>query len=147
MGYECSNRDVDQKPNSSAPVAELGPSGDMTTIEPVEAREPFFDGWETGTCCYTYRCRSCGTEVTIGFSEINDAAWGWREKTEGRLRSTLAAHFRIDLGDTYIGNGMDAVVVSPCPKCAHTTCVYFWVNEYRHSCYQVSLRGLSSYDA
>jgi len=118
----------------------------MTTIEPVKMRKPFFDGWETDKVRYAFSCYSCGTEATIGFKNILEAAWGWKEKTELQLRSSVASHFGIDLGNKFIGDGMDAVVISQCSKCSRRTFVYFWFHEYRHSCYQISLRGLSSND-
>ncbi|HET9710486.1 MAG TPA: hypothetical protein VFP64_01345, partial [Pyrinomonadaceae bacterium] len=35
----------------------------------------------------------------------------------------IARHFGIDLTNTYIGDGMDAVVASRCSECARTTYV------------------------
>lgn len=114
----------------------------MNTIEPVRTREPFFDGLETGMVHQSYSCPSCGSDVKIGFTDIHHAAWNWRDETEHRLRASLAAHFGIDLTNMYIGDGMDAVVAAQCPRCARTMYVYFWFHEYRHSCYQISLRGV-----
>lgn len=113
----------------------------MTIIEPVKTRKPFFDGWETDQVCYVHACHRCAAKAKIGFREIHAAAWGWRENTEEQLRSSLASHFGIDLSSKYIGNGMDAVVLSQCQKCSDTNFIYFWFHEYRHSCFEISLRG------
>ena len=118
----------------------------MTTIQPVKTRKPFFDGWETDKVHYTFSCYSCGTDATIGFKDMLHAAWGWKENTEPELRASLATHFGIDLTNKYIGEGMNAVVISQCSKCSRRTFIYFWFHEYRNSCYQISLRGLSSDD-
>jgi hypothetical protein len=118
----------------------------MTTLEPIKAREPFFDGWETDKVTHTFSCHACGAEVSVGFGDMHHAAWGWRERTEPQLRSSLATHFGIDLTNKYIGDGMDAVVVAHCPKCGGKTYLYFWFHEYRHSCYQISLRGAAADD-
>jgi hypothetical protein len=116
----------------------------MRTIEPVREREPFFDSWETKKFHYAFSCSSCGTEAAIEFDEILESAWGWKENTEQHLKWAIASHFGIDLTNKYIDLGMDAVVVWQCAKCSHKTFVYFWFHEYRNSCYQISLRGLSS---
>jgi hypothetical protein len=115
----------------------------MKTIEPFRLREPFFDGWKTDKVRYPFSCPSCDKGKDIRFAEICEAAWGWRERTEVRLRSSIASHFGIDLTSRYIGDGMDAVIASKCVRCNQVTYVYFWFHEYRNSCYEISLRGIA----
>lgn len=113
----------------------------MKIVDPVKTREPFFDGWETEKVKHRFACASCGARECINFKPILDAAWGWKERTESPIKIKLAELFSIDLKNKYIGNGMDAVVTTKCSHCEEITYTYFWFNEYRHSCYQITYLG------
>ncbi|MFO8009652.1 MAG: hypothetical protein R6U89_02455 [Dehalococcoidia bacterium] len=115
----------------------------MKIIEQVKEREPFFDGWETEKVGFTFRCDHCRTSCIISFKEILDAAWGWKESMAVDQKKAVALAFGIDLDNRNIGNGMNAVVTKVCANCKKTFYVFFWFHEYRHSCYQISLRGLA----
>lgn len=113
----------------------------MKLLEPVKTRKPFFDGWETDKVKFTFTCSSCGTNASIDFKNILDAAWSWKDKTEAPIKNELAELFGIALTNKSIGNGMDAVVSSKCLNCRQITYTYFWFHEYRNSCYKIALRG------
>jgi len=113
----------------------------MKLIQPLKERPPFFDGWKTKKATYKFECPHCGSEEKIEFKEMTEAAWRWEERATENKRRELAEVFKIDLSDRYIGQGMTSVVESICSKCANPTYTYFWFNEYRNSCYAISLRA------
>ena len=116
----------------------------MKLITPSQVRRPFFDGWETDRATYRFPCDSCGSDIAVTFTEMLQAAWGWKDKTAEPERTTLAAIFHIDLARRSIADGMDAVVRSSCPNCGAVYFSHFWFHEYRHSAYQISLRAIAS---
>jgi sarcosine oxidase delta subunit len=113
----------------------------MKLIQPLKERPSFFDGWETEKATYTFECPHCGSEEKIEFKEMLEAAWGWQERATEKKRKELAEVFKINLSDRNIGHGMKSVVESICSKCARPTYTFFWFQEYRHSCYDISLRA------
>lgn len=113
----------------------------MKIVEPVSVRDPFFDGWDTQNVKHSFDCSSCGAMGNVDFKHILSAAWNWREKTEVAVKLKLSSLFDIELENKFIGNGMDAVVATKCLNCGNITYTYFWLHEYRHSCYQISFRG------
>jgi hypothetical protein len=115
----------------------------MKIVEPVQERHAFFNGWETEGAFYDHVCNQCHTKNRIVFKDILDAAWGWREKTNPKHRKMIADIFKIDLANRSIGSGMDAIVTKKCNECDATYYVFFWFYEYRHSCYDISLRGIA----
>jgi hypothetical protein len=113
----------------------------MKLVQPIQERESFFNGWETDNACYRFDCPHCSSKLNIKFKQMLDAAWGWQERTPGQTRNALASIFKIDLSDRNIGSGMKAVVETECPNCRRPTFTFFWFHEYRHSCYDISLRA------
>ncbi len=118
----------------------------MKITKPLKERESFFNGWETDKATYKFDCSNCGCEEAITFKQILDAAWGWQERTPEEKRNALAKVFEIDLSDSNISSGMKAVVETECAKCKQATFTYFWFNEYRHSCYDISFRASAIQD-
>ena len=115
----------------------------MKLVEPLLDRPPFFDGWETQNAGFQFRCGDCATLQQIGVLHIAEAAWSWRNQFEEPLRSEIAGCFQINLNNTSIASGMDAVVRVLCEKCSRCSFDFFWINEYRHSCYQDSLKAIA----
>ena len=118
----------------------------MKLILPPLVRRPFLDGEDPTHATYRFSCGSCHSAITITFSEILHAAWGWKDKTAEPERTTLAAMFHIDLARRSIADGMDAVVRSSCPKCGAVHFSHFWFHEYRNSVYQISIRAIAFHD-
>ena len=116
----------------------------METLEETQKRRPFFDGADTERATYSLRCDQCGTTIKVRFKQMLDAAWGWRDRTDPDLASRIAKQFRIDLKNTSIRGGMDAVVSCKCPNCGRKLYGYFWFPEYRHSCYEISMYGIAA---
>ena len=115
----------------------------MKTILELEEREPYFNGWETDGANYTFSCQSCKSEHEVVFDEILKAAWGWSSNMEQERTKAIAKHFRINLNNKSIQHGMDAIVPYKCESCGIDYLAYFWLDEYLHSCYELSLYGLS----
>tara|TARA_B110000003_G_C16560758_1_gene500319 strand:- start:170 stop:556 length:387 start_codon:yes stop_codon:yes gene_type:complete len=116
----------------------------MKIILPVKERKSYFNGWETEKATYEFECPQCSAKKKIEFKEILDAAWGWHERTKEPKRSLLAKTFGIDLTDRSIRNGMHAVVTTSCSECGIDIYTFFWFQEYRHSCYDISVRALAT---
>lgn len=115
----------------------------MTIIEPVKKRPSFFNGWDTESATYDFVCSACGDLTHVAFKEMLDAAWGWQEMFRPSERQFIAGIFGIDLSNKSIGNGMSAIVTKQCASCEVIHDIYFWFHEYRHSCYDISLRGIA----
>ena len=115
----------------------------MKIIEPIMERPSFFNGWETDKAFYDLICSQCNQPSRITFKEMLDAAWGWIERMEITERTSVADAFGIDLQNKYIGNGMTAIVTKICASCGATHYVFLWFDEYRHSCYDISLRAIA----
>jgi hypothetical protein len=113
----------------------------MKLVQRLRERESFFNGWKIEKATYKFQCSHCGSNLNIKFKQMLDAAWGWQERTPDETRKALALIFEIDLTGRNSGSGMDAVVESECAKCKRTTFTFFWFDEYRQSCYDISLRG------
>ena len=115
----------------------------MKIIEPIKERTSFFNGWETDKAFYDLICSQCNQPSRITFNEMLDAAWGWIESMEINERKSVADTFGINLQNKFIGNGMTAVVTKVCPSCGAVHYVFLWFHEYRHSCYDISLRAIA----
>ena len=115
----------------------------MKLVLASEERPPFFDGWKTDEAIYSSACDSCGREMTVHFPAMLDAAWSWREKMKEVDRAAVARVFRIDLANRSIAKGMDAVVDQVCSHCGSRHLLHFHFHEYRHSCYEISIRGIA----
>lgn len=115
----------------------------MKIVEPVKERPSFFNGWETEAATYSVSCSRCGKPIPTVFKEMLDGAWGWKERLPPGERQDVADTFGINLSNRSIGNGMSAIVKKKCESCGTTHYIYFWFHEYRHSCYDISLRGLA----
>jgi hypothetical protein len=114
----------------------------MIIIEPVKERPAFFNGWETDKAFFDLICSQCKQPARICFKEMLDAAWGWKERMELTERQAVADAFGIDLGNKSIGNGMTAIVTKTCDGCGATHHAFMCFHEYRHSCYDISLRAI-----
>ena len=113
----------------------------MKLIQPLKERTSFFDGAETANATYWFECPHCGSEEKIEFKDMLEAAWGWEEMMPKKKQIELAKVFQIDLSDRSIRHGMKSVVESICSTCENPTYTFFWFQEYRHSCYEISLRA------
>lgn len=116
----------------------------LRTIEKVDIRVPFFSGWDTTKANYVYNCPHCKNELHIAFSAMLNAAWGWKEDDTIQPKYQIANHFGINLENKSIGTGMDAVVLCICSHCQERSIIDFWFNEYRNSCYEISLKGMAT---
>jgi hypothetical protein len=116
----------------------------MKIVLEYKERPAFFNGWKTEDATYRFSCAACGAKIAIGFSEMLNAAWSWKEKAEEVEKQSLAQVFHIDLARRSIASGMDAVVRSSCPKCEAVYFAYFWFHEYRNSCYSISIRSIAT---
>jgi hypothetical protein len=115
----------------------------MKIIKPLQERSSFFDGWETDKAVYNLVCVHCKADNLILFKEMLDAAWGWVEKTEPNERQLVANIFKINLENKSIRSGQHCVVAKKCHECGAQYYAFFWFNEYRNSCYDISLRGIA----
>ena len=118
----------------------------MRLIEQVRQRPSFLDGWETDKATFAFRCPHCEEAMSVTFKEMLDAAWGWKDGTAPLLRERLGATFAINLNNRSIGSGMAAVVSKACAKCRTDYHFYFWLDEYRNSCYAIGLRAIAEGD-
>ena len=113
----------------------------MKIIEPIKERPAFFNGWETDKAVCDLICSQCNQQARITFKEMLDAAWRWKERMEITERTAVADAFGIDLRNKSIGTGMTAIVTKTCTGCGATHYAFLWFHEYRHSCYDISLRA------
>ena len=115
----------------------------MKIIESIKERKSFFNGWETENAFYDLICSQCKQPARITFKEMLDAAWGWIERMEITERTSVSAAFGIDIRNKSIRDGMTAIVTKTCSGCGATHYAFLWFNEYRHSCYDISLRAIA----
>ena len=113
----------------------------MKIIEPTKDRSSFFNGSETIKVKYKFVCSQCRKKSIINFKQILDAAWGWVDKFESEELNKIADTFDINLNNRSIADGMTAIIKHHC-ACGAEHYIYFWFDEYRNSCYDISLKGI-----
>jgi len=111
-------------------------------IEPIKSRSPYFDGWDTNKAAFLYSCNDCKADLKVLFTDILEAAWGWKYEDNKEQINIIADIFEIDLTNKSIENGMNAIIINECHNCKSIQVINLILDEYRNSCYKISLRSI-----
>ena len=113
----------------------------MKLYQQIKDRQPFFTGWDTKSAVFDSGCPHCAAKLQVKFKEMLDAAWGWQDRIDQRVRESLAEVFGINLSNRSIGSGMPGVVVKTCQDCGAKAYFFFNFLETSNSVYSISLRA------
>ena len=105
----------------------------------------YFEGWDTTQANYKCSCSECGAELVFGFAAIHAGAWGWRNNFTPQDAETIAT--TLGVPKARAPHPWPSISRVACPGCGTDFVFYAAVDEYHHSAYRLTARGLARCEA
>lgn len=112
-----------------------------TALVPSTTREPFFDGANLDSGCYSLKCAQCNAEIEVSCHSIYLGAWEWKENFSKNDKEAIEDFFSIQEKSLALTGGWPSVTLQKCRSCSSEFIFLADFHEYRNSVYQIVAQG------
>ena len=112
-------------------------------LTPSYFRKPDFDSVGMVENSFKFICVNCQKKVEIEFESIIGKEWSWHDKFDEKTNTEIKQFYDMNAVNKAPDGGWTAIDKCHCKNCQTQYLIYAGVDEYRNSCYAITMQGIT----